>query len=275
MRKQVGCRYFCFMTKFYRFRFSTVCAMSNLLILFSLLCLSSCVTKKEVLILNNGDISSIVRPAPLAICQQGDILEIKIYSINHDVVAPFNNFLETNVSESSKDLRGYLIDEQDNISLPLVGKVKAGGLTLIDLEKVLVEKLTEFVKDPIVSVRIINFEITVLGEVKSPGRVKIPKARANILEAIGFVGDLTNFAKKNDILIVREVNGKRVEFHLDLTQKQLFESEGFYLKQNDLVYVAPIKPLRYTSSALNSVRNSMILVMTSIVGTWLISLLSK
>ena len=266
--------YFCLM-KFSRFYKHVVFVMRTLISIFLCLNFSNCINHKSIVILDQGEYPSTSKPAPVLICQKGDLLDVKVYSINRDIVEPFNGFLGTAAGENRGVATGYLIDEQNCISLPLVGRVNVSGLSIEEVEKLIEEKLVEFVKDPTVSVKIVNFEITVLGEEKKPGRILVSNSRASIIDLLGMAGDITPMSKRNDVLVVREVNGKRVEYHLDLTQKTLFENEGFYLKQNDIVYVPPYKPRRQASSGLFAVRNAVILTMTSLLGSWLISILSK
>ncbi len=251
-----------------------VLAMRSLVLVLLCFNFSNCTNKNNLLILNQGDFAPMSKPAPFLICQKGDILDVKVYSVNHEIVEPFNGFLGSASGSNGNAVNGYLIDEQNSISLPLVGNLNVEGMSIEEVEKLIGDKLVQFVKDPTVSVKIINFEITVLGEVRNPGRILVPNSRASIIDLVGMAGDITPMAKRNDVLVVREVNGKRVEYHLDLTQKSLFENEGFYLRQNDIVYVPPSKPRGQTSSGLFALRNAIIITMTSIFGSLLISILN-
>jgi polysaccharide export outer membrane protein len=248
--------------------------LKSLGLLLLILNFSACVSKKDVIILYNGEFPQSLKTAPLLVCKSGDVLDVKVYSINHDVVEPFNQFLNSAAIEDQR-LRGYMIDEQGFVSLPLLGKLKVVGLTFGEVETLISQKLKDFVKDPVVSVRIINFEISILGEVSDPGVILLNDAQTNIIELIAMAGDLTSQANKVDVMVVREVNGKKIEYHLDLTSKNLFEKEGYYLQQNDIVYVPPFKARRPVSSTASAIKNALIFSLTSIFATWFISILSK
>jgi polysaccharide export outer membrane protein len=248
--------------------------LRSLGLLILILNLSACLNKKDVMILHNGEFPQSLKTAPLLICKYGDVLDVKVYSINHDVVEPFNQFLNSAATEDQR-LRGYMIDDQGFVSLPLLGKLKVADLTFGEVESLISQKLKDFVKDPVVSVRIINFEISILGEVNKPGVILLNDAQTNIIELLAMAGDLTPQAKINDVMVVREVNGKKLEYHLDLTAKNLFENEGYYLRQNDIVYVPPFKARRPASPTAAALKNALIFSLTTIFATWLISNLSK
>jgi polysaccharide export outer membrane protein len=139
---------------------------------------------------------------------------------------------------------GYFVEADGSIKLPYIGKVYVEGLTRSALEDTLQRAFSEYTKDPIVNVRFMNYKVTVLGEVNRPGTFSIPNERMTILEAIGMAGDLTIFGQRNEILIVREVNGKREFGRLDLLSKDIVQSPFYYLKTNDVIYVEPA-PARF------------------------------
>ena len=235
---------------------------------------TACTPKKKILYFNEGSfVSTPKAPQPLK-CQRGDLLDIKVYSVNADVVAPFNQFLVTTAKSNGDSPSGYLVDENLSVSLPLIGKIQAGGLTLSEIESAIATQLADYVKDPVVSVKLINFEVTVLGEVGSPGLVEVQNAQTNLIEVLGMAGDITLNGIREDIIVIRNEEGKRQEFHLDITQKGIFDQDGFYLHQNDIIYVSP-NSSRRQSSALNPVRNSVVLTLTTLVGSFLFSLMFK
>ena len=246
-----------------------------ILLMFSFLAmLSSCMPKKRILFFNEGSFSNTpVAPVPLK-CQRGDILDIKVYSINQDVVAPFNQFLVTNSNGVDAAPNGYLVGENNSISLPLIGKVLVEGLTLIEIETAISARLVEFVKDPEVSVKLLNFEVTVLGEVGQPGLVHVQNAQTNLIEVLGMAGDINLNGDREDIIVIRTEAGKRQEFHLDITQKSIFDQQGYYLQQNDIIYVSP-NSSRRQASALNPVRNSVVLTMMTLISSFLFSIMLK
>jgi polysaccharide export outer membrane protein len=235
---------------------------------------TACTPKKKILYFNQGSFLATPKPSQPLKCQPGDILEIKVYSVNSDVVAPFNSFLGAKSGNDGRGYNGYLISENFSVTLPLVGKIQVENLTLQEIESLIALQLGDYVKDPVVSVKIINFEVTVLGEVGSPGVVAVQNAQTNLIEVLGMAGDINLNGLREDILVIRNENGKRQEFHLDITQKGIFDQEGFYLHQNDVVYVSPNSSKRQ-SSALNPVRNSVILSLTTVMTSFFFSLIFK
>jgi polysaccharide export outer membrane protein len=246
----------------------------KLIVFFASLFLVGCIPPDEILYFNNGNFDSTsLSPGNLK-CQQGDLLEVKVFSINREVVAPFNNFLNEDAKEGNINPVGYLVDETQSIVLPLIGKLEVGGQSLTQIERMIAQELMEYVKDAVVSVHLLNFKVTVLGEVGRPGVVTISNARANLLEVLGYAGDITIFGEREDIIVVRQTEGKMKEFHLDITDKNIFYQEGFALHQNDVIYVAPNASKRQTS-LINPMRTSLLLAASTLIGTLLITLFLK
>ncbi len=136
---------------------------------------------------------------------------------------------------------GYLVEADGKIKIPYVGKVQAEGLTRLQLESSLTDLFKDYTKNPVVNVRFLNYNFSVMGEVKSGGRFTMVNERTTILEAIGIAGDLTDLGRRDNVLVVREVNGKRNFERVNLLSKDLFNSPFYYLKTNDVVYVEPVK----------------------------------
>ncbi|WP_408670051.1 polysaccharide biosynthesis/export family protein [Lutibacter sp.] len=171
--------------------------------------------------------------------QIGDLLTINVSAIDAEAVIPFNLFESTSVG-TPKPI-AYLVDADGDINFPVIGKIKIEGLTSKELTKKLSTLIAVYVKQPIINSRLINFKVTVLGEVKVPGSYAVPNERISIIEAIGLAGDLTIQGERSTVLLVREQEGKRTFIDLDLTNKKLFNSPYFYLAQNDVIYIAPNK----------------------------------
>ena len=142
---------------------------------------------------------------------------------------------------------GYLIDFNGNINFPLIGQVKIGGLSRTDATQLIQVKLREYIIDAIVTLRIQNFKVTILGDVKVPGTYNIPNERLTLIEALGLAGDLNITGVRNNILVIREEKGIKKEFRIDLTKSDVFASPVYYLNQNDVVYVEPNRAKRNTS----------------------------
>ena len=136
---------------------------------------------------------------------------------------------------------GSLVEADGSIKIPYVGKVQAEGLTRLQLENKLTELFKDYTKNPVVNVRFLNYNFSVMGEVVRGGRFNMVNERTTILEAISMAGDLTDLGKRENVLVVREVNGERNFARVNLLSKDLFKSPYYYLKTNDLVYIEPVK----------------------------------
>lgn len=179
--------------------------------------------------------------------QKNDLLSITVGSSNPLDLPVLNagNGMTTpgsgSTSTSGGASTGYLVEADGTIKIPYVGKVLAQGLTRLQLEDTLTQIFKDYTKNPIVNVRFLNYSFSVLGEVGSRGKFNMPTERTTILEAISQAGDLTEIAKRDNILVVREINGVRNYARVNLLSKDLFKSPYFYLKTNDIVYVEPVK----------------------------------
>ncbi len=220
----------------------------SVLILF----LFSCTTSKEMVYMNDLKIDS-ANYAELqrakyefeALIQKNDQLWITVGGANSEDLVALNSGLGiisgggTVVNQLGSQIVGYLVEADGTIKLPYIGKIRAEGLTRMQLEEKLKKEFEQYTKEPTVNVRFINYKVTVMGEVARPGTITIPNERITILEAIGMVGDLTVMGKRSDILIIREVNGEREIGRVNLLSKDLLKSPYYYLKTNDVVYVEP------------------------------------
>jgi len=174
-----------------------------------------------------------------------DLLSITVSSIDLDAVRPFNLGMGNGSSASgttgATSQAGYLVDSEGNIEFPVLGTVHAAGLNRKQLNDILKEKVSAYVKNSIITIRILNFNITILGEVKAPGTYAIKGERITLPEAIGLAGDLTLFGRRDNILIIREVEGKREYKFVDIRKIDVMDTDYYYLQQNDVVYVEPNK----------------------------------
>jgi polysaccharide export outer membrane protein len=139
---------------------------------------------------------------------------------------------------------GYLVSNGGTIEFPVLGTIKAAGLTKEQLKETITKKLVDqkLLTDPIVTVRFLNFRVTVLGEVNHPGELSVPSEKISLLEAIGLAGDLTIYARRDNVLVIREnENGDKEIKRIDLNSKELLSSPYYYLRSNDIVYVEPNK----------------------------------
>lgn len=178
------------------------------------------------------------------ILQKGDILNIVVSTPNEASAKLFNMpnasdgaMSATGTSSASGGASGYLVDEQGNISIPYLGRVKAAGLSRTQLTEALEKQLKEYIDSASVTVRLSNYRITILGEVAKPGTYTIPSERVTILDAIGLAGDLTVYGKRNNIRVIRQTDSVKETGTLDINKGDIFNSPFYYLRQNDVVYV--------------------------------------
>lgn len=201
----------------------------------------SCITRKDISYFQ--DISDTISTQRItqefeAIIQPGDILSIHVTSLSVEASSFFNVQGEKTDQQVANT---YLVDATGTIEMPLIGEVDVAGVTSQIAKQHIKKKLEQYLVNPTVNLRIRNFKVTVLGEVQQPGVYTIPNEKITLVEALGLAGDLTIFAKRIDVLIVREQNGERKFFKADLRSKELFESDFYYLHSNDIVYVEPGK----------------------------------
>jgi polysaccharide export outer membrane protein len=210
-------------------------------VFLSILFFSNCVSKKRIVYFQNDEINQAkVSNSYKTIIKPDDLLQITITAINTKAVAPFNLTAGANSVGVNASQLDYLVDTNGEIDFPVLGKLKVGGLSRDELIQFLKDKLVpDYVLNPNINIRISNYKVTVLGDVRSPGNYTIPNERITILEALGLAGDLNLSAKRNNILVQREEDGKKVQYRLDLLSKNVFTSPVYYLQQNDLVYVEP------------------------------------
>ena len=185
--------------------------------------------------------------------QPEDLLRITISSLNPEAAEPFNQSQEDSqqrnqsgsggVSSLQLELTtGYFVDDAGYIDFPVLGSLDVGGLTLSEIKEMIAGRLADgYLKDPVVNVRFLNFKVTILGEVKAPGLLRLSNKRVTLLEALGMAGDLTDYANRTNVLIMREDNGERTFARLNLQNEDIFSSPYFYLEQNDVIYVEPIE----------------------------------
>ncbi len=214
---------------------------------------TSCISKREVLYLqdyqqlnglNTNDYTTVIRP--------DDILYIKVSSLNESAAAPYNAPTSENSrgTQNFEVTQGYLVDKEGYVQLPEIGAIKLGGLSKSQATDFLLDKLKIGLKDPVVNLRILNYKVTILGEVRSPGTYTINSERVSVLDAIGLAGDLTMYGKRN-VKVIRNTNGEYVVGELDLTSHDFAKSDFFYLQQNDVVIVDP-RNSRIQSAAVGS-----------------------
>jgi len=219
------------------------------LALFSvvLMIFSSCGSRKNMVYLqpDSTQISTLYEQYVPRI-QPNDILTIVVTAADPKVTAPFNpvSTMSTTSMTQQSDMAlrpTYTVDNQGDITLPMLGKLHVGGLTRIQAIERIRSKLEQYIKDPGVNINFNNFRVSVLGEVARPGSFVMPTERVTVLEALGMAGDLTIRGVRQNVLLIREVDGQKSMHRLDLTQQSTLNSPYYYLAQNDVIYVEPNK----------------------------------
>ncbi len=225
--------------------------------LFSLLLVvlitTSCASRKELVYLQSGsNTKELVSYEP--VLQPDDVVMIVVSSENPEVAAPYNLKAitvqgDTENGIGAQRMQTYILDKEGKIEFPLLGTISLSGLTKTQAVAKLKELLKDHVNDAIINFRILNFKITVLGEVQKPGTYPVSSERITLLEAIGMSGDLTIYGNRTNVLLIREKNGTKTMERIDLTKSDFLNSSAYYLSQNDVVYIEPNKT-RINSSAI-------------------------
>jgi polysaccharide export outer membrane protein len=179
--------------------------------------------------------------------QVDDLLSITVTSLNPEsnmlfnvgVLMPSGDRNNTIVNSPIND--SYLVDKDGNINYPVVGLINLKGLTKQEAINKMNVLLNEYVKDPIINIRFMNFKVTVIGEVQRPDMFVIPTEKITVLEALGLAGDMTAYGKRENVMIIREKDRVRTAARLNLNDKNVLNSPYYYLQQNDIVYVEPYK----------------------------------
>ncbi|MDN3596252.1 polysaccharide biosynthesis/export family protein [Zunongwangia endophytica] len=223
--------------------------------LFCLALLSSCVSREEMVYFQNLDQIKDMGDASIydnLKIKPNDQLSITVSAENMESATPFNlPFVAGMAGGQMGDLRvngtpvlqNYLVNAEGEIQFPILGTIKVAGLNRKELSKKLKGKISEYIQNPIVFVRISNFQVTILGEVKQPGTFPVTDEYLSLPKALGLAGDLTIYGRRKNILVVRESkDGEKEHAYLDLTDSNIVNSPFYYLQQNDVVYVEPNGP---------------------------------
>ena len=227
-----------------------------LLLLFMGLMFASCVPQKKILYLQDvpkdeDTVYSFVNDRLLDYkVQAGDNLYIKINSLEEKSTSYYNEVSGSNTNTSGNNLylNSYQVNDTGYFHFPSLGYVYVKDLTAEEIQLMLEQKLQEYLKDPVVIVRLASFRITLLGEFKSPGKYDVYQSNINIFEAISMGGDMTDFAKRDKIAIIRQTSRGSKIVRVNLNDKRILESDYFFLLPNDIVYAEPIKAKQFVST---------------------------
>lgn len=226
----------------------------NLILSFfvAMFVLSSCGSTKDIAYFQNKivDQPELIDKHAGIVIQPKDQLSIIVSCRNPELVAMFNlpivsYYAGSEISSglSQQRLSGYVVDNEGCIDFPVLGKIEVAGLTRWELAEFIKKKLVAdgLLNDPMVTVEFMNFKVSVIGEVGAPGTYAIGGDKVTVLQAIGLAKDLTIYGRRDNVSVIREQNGQRVIYQIDLTDVDMFKSPAYYLQQNDVVYVEPNK----------------------------------
>lgn len=221
---------------------------------FILLFIASCVPRKNMVYfqeLENLQESVDRNPSNNLEIQPDDLLTIRVSAPEQEAAIPFNL---TKSMASQLDIRGnveletYMVSDEGTIEFPVIGTIEVKGFTSIELAKKIQDQIAEYVQDPIVNVRILNFQISIMGEVNNPGTFTIQDDHISLAKALAMAGDITIWGKRKNILILGEEDGEKTYAYLDLTKADVVNSPHYNLRQNDVVYVEPKAARRQSAS---------------------------
>lgn len=250
--------------------------------------MTSCVSNKKMIYLQ-GATTAYALPREIndyieLRTQPDDQLAISVASKDAELIARFNNntligggnnsSVGTNTINVSSGVSYFRVDKEGNIEFPIFGRIHVGGMTTGEISAMIQKRMIEegYINDAVVNTKIMSFKVTVIGDVRNPGTQTYQGERLTILEALGKAGDLTNSAYRDNVLVIREENGQRRAYEINLLDNQaVFNSPAYYLQQNDVVYVQPNKSQRvkgstsYTWLSVGSTVVGMIVSVVSLV----------
>ena len=245
----------------------------QLVLVAALSCLAvSCATSKQILYFQDIDEVQLgqLTTEYEAVIKKDDRLTIVVSGPDKDVVQPYNLTLGSNSSTASsynpeQSTLSYLVDPKGNIDFPTLGKIHVEGMTRNELVEYLTSEIGKDVKDPVVYVAFKNYKVTVLGEVKAPGTYTFDSEKVNILQALGRAGDLNLTAQREDILLLREVDGVQTHVRIDLRNSDILQSPYFYLQQNDVLYIPPSATRVMTATTATGIWSTILSSITTLI----------
>jgi polysaccharide export outer membrane protein len=203
---------------------------------------NSCVSKKDIYYFQDIDTVGIENSFKFLNIQPGDILDIQIKALNPESILVFQRQTTLGIQQQQiqdRAIEGYLVGEDGSINLPILGDIDTSNQNTQTLAQNIQKALNPYVKDPTVNIRLLNFRVSVLGEVQKPGTFTVLEERLSLPQALGLAGDLTINGDRNNLLLIRSEDGKKINQILDLTKTNLLKSPFYFLKQNDIIYVRP------------------------------------
>ena len=217
---------------------------------------SSCFRYKDVVYFNQTGVDTFYKPDFMDLrLKPGDLLYFSVYSVNDEINKMFNEdsrFLRITYSPEALYLLGYTINNDGYLNLPFVGNIKVSGLTLDSAQVLISKKIQDYFNDVNIKLKFLSYNVSFLGEVNKPGRFKIIGKRLSLLEGLALAGDMTNFANKRKVLIMRQNSDNTVTVkNVNLLRDDFINSQEFYLYPNDIVYVEPLRSKNFRLNAPN------------------------
>lgn len=214
---------------------------------------SSCISQKRTMLLQDKSLkeaqnSFVNKKKSSYQIQTGDHLYIRIYSMDPKTSKFFQTDMPTLMNPTYLYLNSYMVDDEGYINISFIDRMFVKGMTLEEVKKKVQKTLNDYFKETTVSVKLVSFQVSVIGEVNSPGNFTIDKDQINILQAISMAGGIKEFGNNRKVTLVRQTLKGSDVYYLDLSNKKILESDYFYLLPNDLVYIEPLKGKSYLFS---------------------------
>ena len=233
---------------------------------------ASCASKKDVYYFQDIDRTAAENSFKFLNIQPGDILDIQIKALNPESVLVFQRQATLGLQQQQVQIRaidGYLVGEDGSINLPIVGAIDTTNQSTQTLAQIIQEALKPYINNPTVNIRLLNFRISVLGEVNNPGTFTVLEERLSLPQALGLAGDLTINGDRNHLLLIRNEAGKKTNQVIDLTKTDFLQSPFYFLKQNDIIYVRP-NSARVKSSGLVGNAGTLVSILSLAVSLFIV-----
>jgi polysaccharide export outer membrane protein len=233
---------------------------------------ASCASKKDVYYFQDIDSTVAENSFKFLNIQPGDILDIQIKALNPESVLVFQRQATLGLQQQqvqNRAIDGYLVGEDGSINLPIVGAIDTTNQSTQALAQIIQEALKPYINNPTVNIRLLNFRISVLGEVNNPGTFTVLEERLSLPQALGLAGDLTINGDRNHLLLIRNEAGKKTNQVIDLTKTDFLQSPFYFLKQNDIIYVRP-NSARVKSSGLVGNAGTLVSILSLAVSLFIV-----
>lgn len=237
----------------------------NFFVLFLICFLVSCITTQDLEYIGlNKEIKEIQGSFEDYKLQSGDLLSIQISTTTEQQHDFFNkeNTANSQLMVKNPYLYGYVINREGNLELPTFGSVKAVGFSVIELSNILKNIAVSYFENPVVKLNIINFDITILGEVNDPGTFKIVNPKVNILYALSLAGDITKYGNRKKVKVIRNENAINKVFYINLTRSDILNNKDFMLQPRDIIYVSPLNKKFYAFDNITNILSMSISAVT-------------